>query len=274
MEATGKSKTPALSSGRTWLIGISAGLALLALIAELRATTPPQTLTNSVGMKFVLIPAGTFQMGSEKGESGRLDNEEQHQVTISRPFYLQTTEVTQGQWQQVMGHNPAKFNQNGDDSPVERVSWDDAQAFLAKLNQMEKTGQYRLPTEAEWEYACRAGGAARFSFGNDGAKLGEYAWYDQNSGGRTHPVGQLKPNAWGLYDMHGNVWEWCQDWYGEYAAGPVTDPRGPSSGRFRVLRGGSWYLASQAFFRCAHRHRDRPTLRSDLVGFRVARDPS
>ncbi len=187
-------------------------------------------ITNSIGMTFVLIPAGTFQMGSPAGEAGRDDDERQHQVTISRPFYLQTTEVTQGQWQKVMGSNPAHFNKCGKDCPVESVSWNDAQEFIRKLNQMEKTDTYRLPTEAEWEWACRAKSTGRFSFGDSEAGLKDYAWFDKNSAAKTQPVGQLKPNAWGLYDMHGNVWEWCRDWYGRYPAGPVTDPKGPVKG--------------------------------------------
>ena len=185
-----------------------------------------KSFTNSIGMTFALIPAGTFQMGSPAGEAGRNDDERQHKVTISRPFYLQTTEVTQGQWQKVMGSNPAHFNTCGKDCPVEQVSWDDAQEFIRKLNQMEKTDTYRLPTEAEWEWACRAKSTGRFSFGDDEAGLKDYAWFDKNSAAKTHPVGQLKPNAWGLYDMHGNVWEWCRDWYGRVSGRARYRPRG------------------------------------------------
>ncbi len=153
---------------------------------------------------------------------------------------------------------------------MEQVSWDDAQEFLGKLNLMEKTNTYRLPTEAEWEYACRAGSTTRFCFGDEEAELEDYAWYEENSEGKTHPVGQKQPNAWGLYDMHGNVWEWCQDWYGDYPAGPVTDPRGPDTGEYRVLRGGSWGNDSRNL-RSAVRDYNNPDFRHYNFGFRVAR---
>jgi len=225
--------------------------------------------TNSLGMKFVLIPAGTFMMGSPPDEINRRDDENLHKVTISKPFSLQTTQVTQGQWKGVMGNNPSGFETCGDNCPVESVSWDDAQEFILKLNQMERTDKYRLPDKAEWEYACRAGSTTRYYFGDDEAELGKYAWYSKNSVG-THPVGQKKPNAWGLYDMHGNVWEWCQDWYGEYT-GSVTDPKGPKSGEGRVLRGGSWFNNARGL-RSAYRHRLGPGYRDDSIGFRIARD--
>jgi formylglycine-generating enzyme required for sulfatase activity len=232
--------------------------------------TELKTITNSIGMKFVLIPAGTFQMGSPKAESGRDEDERQHQVTISQPFYMQTTEVTQGQWQKVMGNNPSYFKKCGQDCPVEQVSWEDAQEFIKKLNKMEKTDKYRLPTEAEWEYASRADSKERWSFGDDEAKLEEYAWYSKNSQDKTHPVGQRKPNAWGLYDMHGNVLEWCQDRYGDYPAGPVTDPTGSASGERRVLRGGSWDSDAR-YTRSANRDDVNPDYRHLDIGFRVAR---
>jgi formylglycine-generating enzyme required for sulfatase activity len=153
---------------------------------------------------------------------------------------------------------------------VEKVSWNDAREFIEKLNQMEKTETYRLPTETEWEYACRAGSTSEWCFGDNEAELREYAWYGANSGHKIHPVGQKKPNAWGLYDMHGNVWEWCQDWYGEYPAGPVTDPTGPATGEYRVLRGGSWGFIA-GFTRSAIRVNLNPGDRSNSFGFRVAR---
>jgi formylglycine-generating enzyme required for sulfatase activity len=279
-----KPKTPGeIIRSRALWVGIPAGLALLLLMVGLvwfftgrqadripPLKTPLKTFTNSLGMKFVLIPAGTFKMGSPKGESGREDDERQHRVTISKPFYLQYTEVTQGQWQQVMGKNPANFKKCGKNCPVERVSWEDAQEFIKKLNRMEKTDKYRLPTEAEWEYACRAGSTTRFSFGDDEAKLEQFAWYENNSGDQTHPVGQLKPNAWGLYDMHGNVWEWCQDWFGKYPTRSVTDPTGSASGERRVLRGGSWGYDAR-FIRSANRGHDNPGIRYNHFGFRVAR---
>jgi formylglycine-generating enzyme required for sulfatase activity len=226
--------------------------------------------TNSLGMHFVLMPAGTFMMGS--GIEAEVDEDEQpqHQVTFSHPFYLQTTPVTQGQWHQVMDENPSFFRECGEDCPVENVSWDEVQEFIEKLNRMEGTDQYRLPTEAEWEYACRAGSTGSFCFGDKEAELGIYAWYEDNSQGSPYPVGRLKPNAWGLYDMHGNVYEWCQDWYGKYPTGPVTDPNGPFSGEYRVLRGGAWNGDADDL-RSAYRLRFSPGYRYGHVGFRVAR---
>ncbi|MBN1847182.1 MAG: SUMF1/EgtB/PvdO family nonheme iron enzyme, partial [Deltaproteobacteria bacterium] len=198
-------------------------------------------VVNSLGMKFVYIFPGTFTMGSPANEKDRDDNELQHQVTLTKGFYMQTTEVTQGQWKDVMGNNPSYFKNCGDDCPLESISWNDAQEFINRLNRKEGAQKYRLPTEAEWEYACRAGSTTRFYFGDSESDLGEYAWYDGNSGGKTHPLAQKRPNAWGLYDMHGNVWEWCEDWYGETIhPGSVTDPIGASGGSYRVLRGGSW----------------------------------
>jgi len=210
-------------------------------------------------------------MGSPGADVGREDDEVQHEVTITRAFYLQTTPVTQGQWARVMGNNPSRFKDDGDKCPVEKIRWDEAQTFIEKLNEMEGTDKYRLPTEAEWEYACRAGSAERFCSGDDEGKLGEYAWYRGNSGKRTHPVGNKKANAWGLYDMHGNVWEWCQDCYGDYPAGPVTDPKGSPSCEFRVSRGGSWF-DNASDIRSAHRGWGWPSNRVNNLGFRLAWD--
>ena len=186
--------------------------------------------------------------------------------------------MTQGQYYKVMEEKPSGFQNCGENCPVERVSWDDAQKFIKKLNQMEKTDKYRLPTEAEWEYACRANSKDRWSFGDDEADLEKYAWYDKNSKderhpeGKTHPVGKREPNAWGLYDMHGNVWEWVQDRYGDYPAGPVTDPKGPATGDYRVLRGGS-YGANARELRSAERRKEYYLIHNrDYYGFRVARD--
>jgi len=227
-------------------------------------------LTNNLGMRFLLIPAGTFMMGRGIAEEGDEDEQPQHQVTFSQPFYLQTTPVTQGQWQRVMGGNPSLFQECGEDCPVENVSWEDVQDFIRKLNQIENTDKYRLPTEAEWEYACRAGNTQSYCFGDGKAELDRYAWYADNSEKSTHPVSRLRPNAWGLYDMHGNVYEWCQDWYGKYSPGPVTDPKGPSTGGHRVLRGGSWD-GEAGEVRSAYRHRLTPSYRYGHEGFRVAR---
>ena len=229
----------------------------------------PGGFINSIGVKFVLIPAGNFLMGSPQSE-GDADEYPRHKVEITEPFYLGIYEVTQAQWQVVMGNNPSHFK--GDDRPVDLVSWNDVQEFIRRLNQKEGTDKYRLPTEAEWEYACRGGSETVYCFGDENSRLGEYAWYTRNSGGQTRPVGQKKPNAWGLYDMHGNVWEWCADWYeeGYYRRSPSSDPRGPSSGSGRVLRGGSWYLNARNC-RSASRNRHNPVFRSLFDGFRLAR---
>jgi len=203
-----------------------------------------KTLTLNLGkgvkMKLVRIPAGKFLMGSPKTETGRHDDEgPQHKVTISKAFYMGLTEVTQAQYQSVMGRNPSNFK--NPQSPVEQVSWNDATAFCTALS--KKTRRTAgLPTEAQWEYACRAGTKTRFSFGDDDKDLDAHGWYKFNSGAKTHPVGQKKPNPAGLYDMHGNVGEWCSDWYDEsYATTDTRDPKGPATGKYRVLRGGSWY---------------------------------
>ncbi|HRR75140.1 MAG TPA: bifunctional serine/threonine-protein kinase/formylglycine-generating enzyme family protein [Myxococcota bacterium] len=214
-------------------------------------------------LRFVHIPAGTFMMGSPKDEDGRYSYEKQHKVTLTSPFEMMVTPVTQSLWQFVMGNNPSHFK--GPDLPVERVSWNDVQDFIQKLNQMLGTNNLRLPTEAEWEYACRAG--------TTGARYGELdkiAWYGGNSGSKTHPVGTKAPNAWGLYDMLGNVWEWCQDWYGDYPSGSVTDPTGPSTGSARVDRGGSWSDSARGV-RAADRSYDDPGYRLFILGLRLAR---
>ena len=200
-----------------------------------------KTVTSSIGMEFVLIPAGEFDMGSPADEEGRYDDEGPvHTVTIEKAYYLGKYEVTQKQWREVMGSNPSDFK--GDDLPVEWVTWDDAQDFVIKLNAREGTDKYRLPSEAEWEYAARAGTTTRYSFGNDESDLGEYAWYWDNSNSKTHPVGQKKPNSWGLYDMHGNVFEWVQDeWHSNYDGAPTDGSVWDSGdGSSRVLRGGGW----------------------------------
>jgi formylglycine-generating enzyme required for sulfatase activity len=228
-------------------------------------------IVNSVGMKLKLIPAGEFLMGSPESDKSAIPNEKpQHKVRITKPFYLGVTEVTQEQYEKVMGKNPSNFK--GPANPVENMSWDDAVEFCKRLSAKEgKT--YRLPTEAEWEYACRAGTTTEYSFGDDAASLGEYAWFVGNSERETHPVGQKKPNAWGLRDMHGNANEWCQDWYGEYSSDAVTDPPGDDGGSFRVGRGGSWSLPAR-LCRSAYRYGRAPGFRLYVLGFRVARSLS
>jgi len=227
-------------------------------------------LGNGVSMRLVEIKPGRFMMGSPASEPGRSDDETQHEVTISKAFLLGQTEVTQAQWQAVMGSNPSRFSGNPN-HPVEQVSWNDAQEFCRRLSQ--KTGMaFRLPTEAEWEYACRSGTTAAYSFGNDASRLREHAWFEDNSGGSTKPVATRKPNAWGLYDMHGNVWEWCSDRYGTYPSGAAIDPQGPRSGKGRVLRGGSWWFPSNRC-RASSRSYLYPGLFNGNFGFRVARTP-
>jgi len=238
-------------------------------------------LGRGVKLTLVLIPAGEFLMGSPARPSpaelvklyggnveGYQRDRPQHRVRITRPFWLGKFEVTQEQWQAVMGNNPARLK--GPQNPVEQVSWNDCQAFLAKLNDKLPGKSFRLATEAEWEYACRAGTTTQFSFGNATARLGAYAWFDENSKGRTHPVGQRKPNAWGLCDMHGNVWEWCADWFGSYTAAAQTDPGGPANGTKRDIRGGSHASVALAS-RSAGRNSEPPGLRKSNIGFRVAR---
>jgi formylglycine-generating enzyme required for sulfatase activity len=252
------------------------------------------SITNTIGMKFNKIPAGTFMMGSPETEEGRQDDEHQHQVTITKPFYMQTTEVTQGQWTAVMGTEPWKGKRYDPDGPsyvkegpsyaASYVTWEDAVAFCKKLS--EKEGKtYRLPTEAEWEYACRAGTTTTWSFGDDEKALGDYAWYDKNaaeivSERYAHQVGLKKPNAFGLYDMHGNVYEWCHDYYGEdyYKQSSeiakyifIKDPTGPVTGSDRVLRGGSWIIFAR-LPRSAVRGRLGAVWRYDGGGFRLVRE--
>jgi formylglycine-generating enzyme required for sulfatase activity len=257
-----------------FLIG---GVIFLSFAEHLQAQHPKE-ITNSVGMKLVLIPKGTFMMGSPESEQGRNENENQHEVTISKDYYLGVYEVTQAQYEKVMGKNPsyfqgAKVGNENTDLPVDNVSWDDTVEFCKRLSDLpeeKKAGRlYRLPTEAEWEYACRAGSKTAYSFDDEEGLLPEYGWFKRNSSDRTHTVGLLEPNAWGLYDMHGNVWECCSDRYGDYPKGAVSDPSGPKVGSSRVYRGGSWYDVA-ASCRSALRFRIAPVVRYYFLGFRLA----
>jgi formylglycine-generating enzyme required for sulfatase activity len=260
--------------------------------------------TSTVGMKFVYISPGTFVMGSPINEKGRDSDERQHRVTLTKGFYMQTTEVTVGQWRAFVqdtafmteaetegrawiytgrewekkkGYywdNPGFYQ--SENHPVTCVSWNDAQAFVEWLRHKEGKA-YRLPTEAEWEYACRAGSDRAFANGGitdpgcgHDPSLDNIGWYCGNSGKKTHAVGHKKPNAWGLYDMHGNVWEWCQDWYGEYPSGHVTDPEGRSPRSYRVNRGGSW-SGHVRYCRSAFRILSSPDQGNSGLGFRLAR---
>ncbi len=228
------------------------------------------------GIEFQWCPPGTFLMGSPPDEVGHTNDETLHAVTISEGFWLSKYEVTQAQWEAVMGANPSNYP--GADNPVDSVTWEDVRLFLLYLNYAKATALYRLPTEAEWEYACRAGESARFYWGDDpnATEIDNYAWHSSNSGGVPHPVGEKLPNDWGLYDMSGNLWEWCQDWYGGdyYEASsvePVTNPLGPDSGVNRIVRGAAF--ESPPFLNL-HRSAARASYlpgSSNFFGFRVLR---
>ncbi len=221
-------------------------------------------IARGVNMTFCWCPPGDFLMGSPKTEQERYDDEKQVHVTLTKGFWMAKTEVTQAQWRAVMGNNPSHYN--GDDLPVENVSWDEAQEFIKKVNgsgEIRKAGKVCLPTEVQWEYACRAGEKGPFS----GGTLDEVAWYDGNSGDKTHPVGTKKSNAWGLHDMHGNVWEWCTDRHDE-SLRCGTDLSGLHSGVYRVVRGGS--LGSVADCRAAYRFRYYQDGRGNRLGLRLA----
>jgi uncharacterized protein (TIGR02996 family) len=235
------------------------------LAKGVRPSVPQQTirLAKGVQMTFAWIPPGRFLMGSPDSDDKWLDDETQHQVTLSRGFWLALTPVTQTQWHTVMDGNPSDFK--GTDLPVEMVSWDDCQQFCRQLG--ERAGQsLRLPTEAEWEYACRAGTSTSFFVGE--VLSGEQANFGA-SVGQTTAVGSFPPNAWGLHDMHGNVWEWCHDWYAPFAKEAVQDPAGPATGSARVLCGGSWSVPSRNC-RAANRFRVAPAFRLNDIGFRAA----
>ncbi|MFZ2419419.1 MAG: formylglycine-generating enzyme family protein [Smithellaceae bacterium] len=241
--------------------------------ADWELTTSGGAFTDvATGMPFAFVKGGCYQMGDTFGDGGK-DEKPVHDVCVS-DFYMGKHEVTQGQWKRIMGNNPSSFSSCGDNCPVENVSWNDVQNFIGKLN--SRTGKrYRLPTEAEWEYAARSGGKSeKWSGTSSESSLGDYAWYISNSGRRTHPVGQKQPNGLGLHDMSGNVWEWCQDWYGSnyYGGSGRDNPVGPSSGSYRVVRGGCW-INLAAYARAADRSWSRPVNRDRLLGFRLALPP-
>ena len=223
-----------------------------------------EDLGHGIKLEMVLIPAGKFVMGSPESEESRFDDETQHEVTLTKPFYMGKYEVTQEQWEAVMGNNPSK--NKGAKLPVTDVSWNDCREFIKKLNQ-KTNGGYRLPTEAEWEYACRAGTSTAYSFGDSCTES------DANIDGlSTKVVGSYKPNAFGLYDMHGNVWEWCEDMHNDYSKGDVTDPNGSAGGWRQVMRGGSFnYNESRA--RSSVRFSNSSTFQNYFVGLRLARTP-
>jgi formylglycine-generating enzyme required for sulfatase activity len=298
-------------------LSILIAIAVFALTHTVTAQDSGKEITNSIGMKLVLIPAGTFQMGSPPSEEGSLDDERQHVVAISEDYYLGVFEVTQSQYRQVMGTNPSNFQAgklverhpqtgrvvkevNSSNHPVESVSWTEAAEFCVRLSDLREEREtrrvYRLPTEAEWEYACRATSKTAYSFADNRRDLESHAWFGNNSGVKkldadyfkvlaldgdklnrtwesarcaTHPVGEKKPNAWGLYDMHGNVEEWCADWKGSYPRRMVIDPMGPKGGTHRVVRGGGW---SSSGIKCRSASRDGSSPWGQFIntGFRVA----
>ena len=239
------------------------------------------TLANGVKLEMVKIKAGTFTMGSPEGELGRYSWEKQHQVTLTKDYWLGKFEVTQAQYEAIMGKNPSYFK--GGNRPVERVSWEDAKEFCNKLNEryagkLPAGYRFDLPTEAQWEYACRAGTTTVLNNGTnltserECSNLNEVGWHFGNYGSNGHnAVGQKRPNNWGLYDMHGNVCEWCRDWYASYT-GDATDPTGPTSGSNRVIRGGSWDNFAK-FCRSACRDDSSPGNRYNRIGFRLALVP-
>jgi formylglycine-generating enzyme required for sulfatase activity len=230
-------------------------------------------LGGGVKLEMVLIPAGEFMMGSPDSDRGAANDEKpQHRVRITQPFYMGKYPVTQEQWTAVMGDNPSFFK--GPKNPVEWVSWEDCLVFLRRLNEKAGMGKWEFPTEAQWEYACRAGSTTIFCFGDDESGLGDYGWYDKNSGGKPHPVGEKKPNPWGLYDMHGNVWQWCRDWYDPayYAYSPTDDPTGPETGTDRVSHGGCWFSPARSA-RSANHGRIEAAHHGSHLGFRAALAP-
>ncbi|MDK2938525.1 MAG: hypothetical protein PWQ51_689 [Methanolobus sp.] len=233
-------------------------------------------ISNSIGMDFVLIPAGQFYMGSDSTPIVAFDDP-LHEVNIGNDFYMGKYEVTQIQWETVMGTNPSYFK--GDKLPVEQVSWNDAREFIRRLNKLENTDKYRLPTEAEWEYACKAGNDTDFSFTNEATDLDEYGWSDSygwcaiNANGTTHPVGEKKANAWGLYDMHGNVWEWVQDsWHDNYENAPADGTAWEEENSSdRVGKGGSW-MDGPNYCKSAFRGSLDANSTSYVLGFRIVKE--
>lgn len=252
---------------------VAFALVLMSLGSCSKVTGEIKSVTNSVGMKLVWIEKGSFDMGSPSGEWGRDISLPQRLVTLTKGFYMGATEVTQKQWLALMSENPSKFK--GDDLPVEDVTWEQAVEFCEKLSAKEGK-RYRLPTEAEWEYACRSGTTTAYHEGDTEADLAKVAWYGHGHAGseaRSYPVGQKKPNAWGLYDMHGNVFEWCSDWEDRVGKEPATDPTGPAEGWKRIRRGGSWQ-SNAAGCHVADRDSLAPKASSFGTGFRVVQDAS
>lgn len=232
------------------------------------------TFNNSFDVTFVKVPAGQFEMGSPDGK-GEAQERPKHPVRLAAAFFMSAHEVTQAQWKRVTGTNPSKFK--ADNRPVDFVSWEDVQGFVKKINEQEQGNvEYRLPTEAEWEYACRAGSTSEYCFGDNPATLQDYAWFDANSDGTTQSIKTRKPNAWGLYDMHGNAWEWCQDvWHDNYAGAPQDGKAWESGGNAskRVVRGGSWAFAAEDARSSFRMGIEASSRLGDSLGFRLVAVP-
>ena len=232
-------------------------------------------INKNTPLHLVLIEGGSFLMGSPENEPVRdKDESPLHKVEISKPFYFGMYEITQQQFEAIMGYNPSIFDdfETSANHPVENVTWKEADLFIKKLNELN-IGHFRMPAEAEWEYACRAGTQTPYFWGTQMKENGqsEYTWANSRSMAMTHPVGEKKPNPWGLYDMSGNVWEWCSDWYGPYTEKATTDPEGQESGKNKVFRGDSWYDFYESH-RCANRHRHTIDKGYTAIGFRVVMD--
>ena len=253
-----------------FVLGIAAGSAACGI-----GVSRPQRTEPTTGMRFVQIDAGRFVMGTPADEAGRQLQEMPHDVSFSAPLWMGAHEVTQGQWQAVMGENPSWFRNRGDARPVERVNWFQVKTFLQRLGEQSGGDAFRLPTEAEWEYACRAGTSTPYAVGTTlSASQANFDGTPETAGeGQTKSVGSYAPNAWGLYDMHGNVWEWTEDEHCPYPTGPLVDPRAATCGsEFKVIRGGSWYFGADSA-RCGLRYTHRPQDLGFSLGFRVMWEP-
>lgn len=256
---------------RKTLINLTFGALSTALYISSAFAVESKTID---GITLIKIEPGCFQMGRDVNFKESNRNElPAHKVCLEKSFYLGETEVTQTQWVKIMNSNPSKYKVLN--NPIESVNWNEVQEFITKLNEKSANGHFRLPTEAEWEYAARAGSTTVYSFGDDPKKLSQYGWFgNEGYGGKSSPVAEKKPNAWGLYDMHGNVWEWVQDWYSEtaYANSPANNPQGPETGKYKVSRGGSW-VANAFNLRSAVRFTGLPAQRSADIGFRLVWEP-
>ena len=249
--------------------------------ARISDRVPGEWIEPHTGVAFVLIRSGTFMMGTASSEAGQRRLDHYHKVELTRPYYMAKYEVTQSQWKQIMHYNPSHFSALGDSFPVENINWYEAQDFIKKLDTLNSNYVFNLPTEAQWEYACRAGTTTPFYTGEN--LTTDQANYDGNFPylqfpkgifiNRTARVGSFKPNAWGLYDMHGNVWEWCRDWYCEYPKSFVKDPLGDCESGLKVIRGGSWYFNAESA-RSGRRYTHHPEDRGFSLGFRLIREIS